>query len=225
MRHNQMHAKEFVVGAAVGSLLGSVGALLIAPKSGKKLRQNICDAYCNLADSTQDYASRGKSLAKNVGCQTCDWASKAKSAVAGAAKNIKGWSPEEEEDESTRDLLIGGLVGGVLGAVVGLLVAPKAGEDLRQDLVDSYEDASDNAQEFAENLSKKGRAFAKKANSKANKWLHLAQQLVEDLTENAQDTSEDLFDKAKGLIHNNRVHDVMDWASLGFRLWQGIKKH
>lgn len=221
MKHNQMNAKEFVVGAAVGSLLGSVGALLIAPKSGKKLRRSICDAYCSLADSTQDIANKGKSLAKNVGCQTCDWASKAKSMVKG-----KGWAPEEEEEETARDLLIGGLVGGVLGAVVGLLMAPKSGEDLRQDLMDTYEDVSDNAHDFAENMTKQGKAFAKKANSKANKWLHLAQQLVEDLTENAQDASEDIFDKAKGLINNNRIHDVMDWASLGFRLWQGVKsKH
>ena len=41
MRHHHVHTKEFIVGAAIGSLLGSVAALLIAPKSGKKLREAI----------------------------------------------------------------------------------------------------------------------------------------------------------------------------------------
>lgn len=227
MRHYHMNAKEFIVGAAVGSLLGSVAALLIAPKSGKGLRKDICDAYCNVSKNTQDLANRGKSLAKSMGCQTCDWASKARSAVTGVKKSVKGWvseeEEEEEEDEGTRDLLIGGLAGGILGAVVGLLMAPKPGEELRQDIIDTYEDVSDKTQEFANGVTKKGKAFAKTASKKANKWLDLAHELVDDLTENAQDAGEDFFDKAKGLIHNDRMHSVMDWASLGFRLWQGIK--
>jgi gas vesicle protein len=226
MRHYHMNAKEFIVGATIGSLLGSVTALLIAPKSGRGLRKDICNAYCNVSDKTHDLANKGKSLAKNVGCQTCDWASKARSAVEGAKKSIKGWVSEEEEieeEETTRDLLIGGLAGGILGAVVGLLMAPKPGEELRQDIIDTYEDVSDRTHEFANGVTKKGKAFAKTASKKANKWLDIAHELVDDLTENAQDTGEDIFDKAKDLIQNNRLHDVMDWASLGVRLWKGVK--
>lgn len=223
MRHYHMNAKEFLVGAAVGSLLGGVGALLMAPKSGKKLRQDICDAYCDISDKTQDLAHKGKSLAKDVSCHTCDWANKAKSAVAGVSQCVKGWVSEEEEEECNKDLLIGGLAGGVLGAVVALLLAPKAGEDLRQDLMDTYEDVSDKTQEFANSLSKKGKAFAKTARSKTNKWLDLAHQVVDNLTENAQDTSEDFLEKAKALVKNDRINDILDWASLGLRFWEGVK--
>lgn len=224
MRNHQINAKEFIIGAAVGSLLGSVAALFMAPKSGKRLRQDLCDAYCDAADTTQQFARKGKSLAKNMSCQTCDWAGKAKSAMDGMTKTVKGWVGEEEvEEETTRDLLVGGLAGAVLGAVAGLLMAPKPGEELRQDIADTYEDVSDRTHEFTNDVSKKGKAFAKQAKTRANKWLNLAHQLVDDLTENVEDTSGDILDKAKEVVQNHRIQDMMDWAALGFRLWQGIK--
>lgn len=220
---HHLHKKEFVVGAAVGSLLGSVAALLIAPKTGDKLRNDICDAYCNMADKTQDLASRGRSLAKDIGCQTCDWASKAKSVVEDATKTVKGWVSEEEEEDTTRDLLIGGLIGGVLGAAVGLLLAPKPGEELRHDLAETYEDLSDKAQDFTNNVTKRGKSFAKTAQSKANKWLSLAQSVVENLAEDAQGKGEDLIEQVRGLVNNKRVNEVLNWAQLGYRAWQSLQ--
>lgn len=213
MTHN--HAKEFIIGAAVGSLLGSVAALLIAPKAGRKLRQDICDTYCDLSEKTQELAKRGKSIAQSLGSQSNQWAGKAKNAVEGAKKSVRGWmgQEEEEEDESARDFLIGGLAGGIIGAAIGLLLAPKAGEELRHDLIERYEDVSGKTQ-----------AFAKKTHKKANKWLDLAKQVVDDLTEEAHDKSEDFVDRAKGLINHQRIHDVMDWAALGVRFWQRMKK-
>lgn len=223
MGHHHLHTKEFVVGAAVGSLLGSVAALLIAPKAGDQLRQDIYDGYCNIADKTQDLASRGKSVAKNIGCQTCNWTSRAKSIVNGATKTIKKWTSDEVEEDTTRDLLIGGLIGGVLGVTIGLFLAPKPGQELRRDLVDTYEDISERTQDFADDISKKGKFFAKNARSKANKWLDLARHLVEDLTEEAQEKGEDWIEQAKGLVNNKRMNNVMDWAHLGYRLWQRTK--
>lgn len=223
MGHGHMHTKEFVVGAAVGSLLGSVAALLVAPKAGKKLRAEICDAYCNISDKTQDLASKGKSLAKSFGCQTCGWVSKGKSAVDGAKESIRGWGSEEEEEETTRDLLIGGLVGGILGATVGLLLAPKSGEALRQDISDTYEDMSERTHDFANDVTKKGKSFAKKASSRANKWLDLAKEVVDGLTDEVEEKGEDWVEHVKGLVNNKHANKVMDWAHLGYRLWQGIQ--
>ena len=220
---HHLHTKEFIIGATVGSLLGSVAALLAAPKTGKKLREDICDAYCHLTDKTQDLACRGKSMAKNLGCQTCDWTNKASSAIQGASKTVKGWVSEEEEEDTTRDLLIGGLVGGVLGAVVGLLLAPKPGEDLRQDLADTYEDISERTQDFANSMTKKGRSFAKTTSSRANKWLAVAKNLIDDLTEGSQASAGDVIDQVKGLVNNKRLNDALEWATLGYRVWQGLQ--
>jgi gas vesicle protein len=221
MTNYHMHSKEFLVGAVVGSLLGGVAALLAAPKSGQRFRRDLCDAYCDLSDKTQDVANqmarKGRSLAKNVGSQTCDWSDKARCFV----ENIKGWIASEEEEgeeNAQRDLLIGGVVGGVLGAVAGLVLAPKSGSRLRQDLADTYHDMSERTYEAAQGMTKKGKAFARTAQSRANKWLELAKGLVEELTGEAQESDEDITDRAK-----HRLDDMMEWASVGWRLWQGLK--
>lgn len=225
MTRNHMHAKEFIIGAAVGSLLGSVAALLVAPKSGKKLRQEIRDTYCDLSEKAEDLAHKGRKAAYTIGSHTNEWAGKARSAVDDAKKSVRSWISDEEEegDHPAQDFLVGSLVGGILGAVAGLLLAPKSGEELREDLVESYEDVSGRAEDFVHDFTKQGKKFVKKSRSKANKWLDLAKEVVDGLTDEVQDTSEDIVEKAKGLVNNSRIHDVMDWASLGVRLWNGVK--
>lgn len=222
MAHYHVHTKEFIVGAVVGSLLGSFGALLAAPKSGKKFREDIHGAYCNFSGKTQDFAKKGKCFAKDMRGQGRDWADSAKSTINGLKRTMQEWTAQEDDEtgfEGIRDLLVGGIAGGALGAAAGLLLAPKSGEDLRQDISDRYEDASERAQEF----SKRGKTFAKNARSKANKWLDFANDLIEELSENAEEKRDDLVEKAKHLVRNDRVHDLIDWAALGYRVWQGVK--
>lgn len=223
MTHHNLHTKEFIVGAAVGSLLGSVAALLVAPTTGKKLRDGICGTYCDISDKTNDFANRSRSIAKNIGCQTCDWAGKAKSVVDGAAKTVRGWVGHEEEEHTSRELLIGGLIGGVLGAAVALMLAPKSGEDFRQDLADTYEDMSERTHEFADQMTKKGKAFAKRTNNRANKWFALAQDIVSGLSDDVQEKGEDIIDHVKDLVKNNHVSEILDWAQLGYRAWHGLQ--
>jgi gas vesicle protein len=224
MGNHHLHTKEFIVAAAVGSLLGGVAALLIAPKAGSDLRGDISDAYCSMSDKTQHLAGKGKSFAKNFGCHSCDWSDKAKSFLDSAKKSVNRWRGEEEEEENTtKDLLIGGLIGGLLGVAAGLLLAPKPGGQLRRNLSDAYDDMSERGQEFAENLSKQGKSFAKKAQTSANKWVKLATHLVEDLTGGIQEKGEEWVDQVKELVNNRRIHDVIDWAHLGYRVWNGIQ--
>ncbi len=224
---HQMHSREFLVGAAVGSIVGTVAALLMAPKAGKRLRQDLCDAYCDLSEKTHDMmdqvSKRGKSFAKNVRCRTDDWACRAKSAMDSISSGAKAWQHEDEDEECCRDLLIGGLAGGILGAVAGLLLAPKPGDELRHDIAETYHDVSERTHDMMDDASKRGRAFVKKARSRTNKWLDLAKNVVDELTEDVEDTTEEWVDRAKKMVNNNHLHDVMDWASLGFRVWRGLQ--
>lgn len=217
------HTKEFIVGAVVGSLLGSVAALLTAPSAGKELRDDLHDVYDNLSDTTEKLAKRGRSIAKDIGCHTCAWTDKAKSVMDGATKTMKGWISEEEEEHVPRDLLIGGIVGGVIGAALGFLLAPKTGGDLREQVRDICDDMSERTQDFADQVSRKGRAFAKKSSSQANQWLSLAQDFVNHISEDAQEKGENVIDSVKDLMNNPRVSQMLDWAQLGYKTWQGLQ--
>lgn len=161
MAQVQKQAKDFLVGAAIGGLLGTAAALLVAPKSGKKMREDlneICNLYCD---------------------KSVDWSEKAKNTFNG----FKHWfQPEEESDNTVRDLLVGGVTGGILGAITGLLLAPKAGSKIRQDLSDRYQEFVERSGEIANELGKRG-------------------------------------GEAK-----NKVNEIMEWAALGLRLWEGVKK-
>ena len=220
MTHHHINTKEFVVGAVIGSLLGGVAAFLAAPTTGKKLRGDIYDAYHHLSDETEDLIEKGRSVAKNMRSQTSDWANRAKSAANGASKIIRGWGVKEtEKNHSSKELLIGGLIGGVAGVALALLLTPKSGEDLRHNIADAYDDIGEMTHKFA----KKGKSFAKATRSQANKWLTLAQGVVHGLSEDVQDKGEDLIDQLKDLANHPRIAEVLDWAQLGYRAWNGLR--
>ena len=141
MKEHNIHAKEFAVGAAVGSLLGSVAAFLIAPKAGKDLREDICDAYCSASDKAHELTEKGRSM----------------------AKRFRG---ESEEDESfAKELLIGGLIGGVVGITAGLLLAPKSGKQLRHDITEIGEEIYDKGHDFAKNTEHQAEEWIELAKS------------------------------------------------------------
>ncbi|MBA3722363.1 MAG: YtxH domain-containing protein [Parachlamydiaceae bacterium] len=216
--HNQ--SKKFLVGAALGAVLGSVSALLLAPKAGRKLREDICDVYCDVSEKSQNIADQvsktSKSIAKNVSCTTSDLVDKAKCLVNG----VTGWVEPKEEEDDMKGLLMGAIAGCAVGAVAAFLLAPKSGSELRQDL----SDVSDMAQDEIVRLGKKGQKMVSNVSKKTNKWLELAEDVVGEITGKAQETGEDIFEKGKKLFNNSKINEVAEWASLGMRLWQHIQK-
>lgn len=224
MANQNLHPKDLVIGAVAGGVIGAVAALLMAPKTGDRLRQDICDMYDDVTDKTTHFADsvskKGRAAVKSVSDQTCDWADKAKC----LADDIRCWVHGEEEDTQMRDLVIGGIAGIVIGATAGLLLAPKAGSDFRQDIVDTYEDVNDKAHEMAGMVARRGKSFAKDANDRAHEWLEFAKDVVDQIAGEAQDKGEDIFAKGKKLLPKGKFNDLLDWAALGFRLWQGSQQ-
>jgi gas vesicle protein len=211
-------AKEFLVGAAVGTLLGGVAALMSAPASGQKTRKQLKNLYCDMEERAEDLVEgisrKGKSIAKSVNCSADDWVGKARC----LASRLSGECDEDSEC-GTKDLLIGSAIGGIVGAVAGLLLAPKPGSELREDLAERYEDVSEKAHDFVDDVQRKSKGFAKKARKQTNKWLDLAHSMADEFVDDAEEASEEFVDKAK-----NRLDDVMEWATLGYRVWQGLNK-
>ena len=63
----ETNTKSFVKGAAVGALVGSVAALLLAPKSGKETREDIKKLALDLGDKAEAiYLKVKKLLVKKI---------------------------------------------------------------------------------------------------------------------------------------------------------------
>jgi gas vesicle protein len=93
--NNNMNGKDFLLGALVGGIIGAAAALLLAPKSGKELRQDIGEGYRVVADKTTEFAgeisTRSQEIAGQVKGIGTDWAGKAKDVGtewAGKAKEV-----------------------------------------------------------------------------------------------------------------------------------------
>lgn len=220
MTFQHMKSKEFLVGAAIGGLLGGTVALLSTPQSGHQLRRSMCSLCKGLSDKASDAIKSGKSLAGRAeGRSICNWADCAKSTLEKLGSLKEDWISEEGE-EMVKDLLIGVAAGALVGALAGLLLAPKAGRELR-------EDVSERAQDLIHEISKKGNEFAKKAKLKRDDWLDTVQELVEALTEEASEKKENLKEGVRHLAEkgDSRIQDLKEWISLGSHLWKAIKSN
>lgn len=102
--------KDWMIGAVVGSVLGAVTALLLAPKSGRELRNDIMDGYQQVSEKTQrlagDVAEKSKQIfavvsetsqttIETIGRHTSDWASKVKGVAIQAGEEVKSWKKEK----------------------------------------------------------------------------------------------------------------------------------
>jgi len=59
-------ASSFLLGVIVGSFLGGMTALLLAPTSGKKLRRRISDKAEDFYEDAQEYYESGKEKADEI---------------------------------------------------------------------------------------------------------------------------------------------------------------
>ena len=92
--------KSFLLGALIGGVVGTVTALLFAPKSGKELRRDIADTSADFYDKASDYVinvtNEGKSkvqeaytVAINKTSELIDEASEYKNSLQNKFTNLK----------------------------------------------------------------------------------------------------------------------------------------
>jgi gas vesicle protein len=113
---NKMDGKDFLMGAMVGGLLGAMAALLLAPKSGRELRQDISEQYSNISEKTQQIAStvseKTQQIASNVGektasiaktatTHTTEWVDKAKEVAGTVIDEVKTWNEKRKQTEES----------------------------------------------------------------------------------------------------------------------------
>lgn len=132
----QQNQGDLLKGALIGGILGGAAALLLAPKSGSELRDDIENTYRKLSDTTHDVA---ENLRKT---------------------GHKCLHPFEEceEENHTSPFLVGGAIGAVIGVVAALLLAPQSGGALREALGEKYETIREKAEDFASDINSKRRS-------------------------------------------------------------------
>jgi gas vesicle protein len=120
---NNVDGKDFIIGAVVGGLLGAMAALLLAPKSGRELRQDITEQYGTISEKTQQIANtvsektqqiastvgeKTASIAKTASTHTTEWVDKAKDVAGSVIDEVKIWSEKRklagESTESTDEV-------------------------------------------------------------------------------------------------------------------------
>lgn len=94
MSNNNMNGKDFLLGAVVGGVIGAISALLLAPKKGKELREDIATQYHNVSEKTQE-------LAGVVGRKGQEYAEKAKEVASNVTSELKNWKEGRKEVATT----------------------------------------------------------------------------------------------------------------------------
>jgi gas vesicle protein len=108
---NNVDGKDFLMGAVVGGLLGAMAALLLAPKSGRELRQDITEQYGTISEKTQQIANtvsektqqiastvgeKTVNIAKTATTHTTEWVDKAKDVAGTVIDEVKTWSEKRK---------------------------------------------------------------------------------------------------------------------------------
>ncbi|WP_042162899.1 YtxH domain-containing protein [Paenibacillus gorillae] len=101
---NRKQTKGFLLGALAGSVVGSITALLLAPKAGKELRQDISAGAHKVQEATVRAAGQvgdttGR-IARQLGDQAVQLADRAKHAAAVATGTAKRRVEETIEPEA-----------------------------------------------------------------------------------------------------------------------------
>lgn len=103
--------KGFLLGALAGGVIGSITALLFAPKAGKELRQDIAAGAQKVSDTTIKAAGKvGETtgrITKEIGGQATHIATLGKQAAGNVVNSVKGL---KKNTDTTAVVMISGTV-------------------------------------------------------------------------------------------------------------------
>ncbi|MDM5200107.1 MULTISPECIES: YtxH domain-containing protein [Fictibacillus] len=104
--NQNINSKDFIIGALVGGIVGAASALLMAPKSGKELRNDLSDQAGTIRDKSTEWSSMAKdkssNIARTVSEQSNQVAGKVKELSTSIRRDLNNWRNKGQEvlDES-----------------------------------------------------------------------------------------------------------------------------
>lgn len=117
---------DFLKGACIGGLIGAIAGLLVAPKAGSELCDEIADRYNSLNEKRCE-------VSKNLKDKT---------------QALLHAFDDKHEGHSNQAFVIGTALGSIIAVVAALLLAPQSGNKLRATLGSTYDDIRKKAEKF-----------------------------------------------------------------------------
>ncbi|MBA3602575.1 MAG: YtxH domain-containing protein [Parachlamydiaceae bacterium] len=188
-----MDQVNFLKGAVIGGCIAGLAALFLAPKSGKDLYSDITDGYNTLNKKSHKFAD--------------DFSSRAKDFM----DSIQGKACEtvnDVGDDSSNTFLMGCAMGAVIGAIAGLLLAPQTGDKLRESLGDEYDNICDKAKSVVDGIGKKEQLLE----DKFDEWKDVFLTVVNKLSPSSKKGNQ-----------GYGIDKILDWATLGLRLYNKVQ--
>ena len=147
----QGNGEVLLVGTLVGGLIAAAATMLLAPKSGRDMREGIAGHYSDMTDKT-------RTMAEDLGEKTMEVAG----VIGDKTMELAGTVGQKSRDMGMgREFLMGGLV----GAAAALLLAPKSGRELRADVAGQCGLLNDKTREFASSFGQKSQEIAQQVSA------------------------------------------------------------
>lgn len=184
-------------GILIGTIVGATAALLSNPKARKAIKNQLC----TLSENAQDFAN---GMAEKSGVVT--------QGISDHFFNKKAAHNQQ------LNLLIGSIAGGILGISAAVLLSSESAKGACYSLVQGFDTVAQKTKELGENIEEKTHDVVENVEDRICSWVKVAQKFLNNVNGNSSKA------KAFGKKEGDTFDSVLNWALLGIRLFQGLKK-
>lgn len=191
------HSQNLLGGLLIGALVGIGGAFLIKSRAGEKIKRDLCDIYDGACDK--------------VGNFTHDIAEKSEELTHGIKKHFCN----NKSSATSKNFLIGSIAGGVLGISAIAWLTSDMSKGFRKNFCHTFECLTDKTREIADEIEDTTEEVVDNLENRLNGWVKIASKLIHNFSDTTHKNVKD--------AHMN-LDKVVDWAVLGIRLFNSLKK-
>jgi gas vesicle protein len=167
---NMKHSRtgKTIANIIAGTLIGSVAALLFAPKSGRQIRKEIAKQASQWSDQAAKLTDEATKVAK-------------KQADRAHMPDISKMTRRNKSTGGTGKMLLGIAIGSAVGAIAALLLAPKSGRQMRQQLKREADELGNRASNMARETADQARSKAREMANEAEDEMKRQKEIMEDV--------------------------------------------
>lgn len=151
-------SNRFFHGLLIGGVVAAVAGLLLAPKPGNELVDDILDTYKSAQKNGHDFVE----------------------ALKEKGSSLKRYYNHEEEETDYSSFMIGGAIGAVVAGIAALMLAPDSGNKLRHALGKQYNEIVEKANDFVAEAEHK-KEFVM---DEISDWKEILSDLIHKLSHN-----------------------------------------